>query len=363
MADHSQPRRAQSFPDAKDAPNLDILRALAVLLVFADHLIETVLPTAAQWHEYAWYMGRMGVLLFFVHTSLVLMYSMRRLDLSGMQLLRVFMTRRIFRIYPLAVVCIVAVIVWRVPRAPWESFQWVGWSDFISNLALTMNLTHSRVVLAPLWSLPIEIQMYCALPLAFLLLNRAQSPRLCVASLWAASIVFALALPYLPGQLSVLYFAPCFMAGVIAFVLQSGTAPHIAGRWWPLFLASVICGYTGVEVLTPGIHHPPLQWAFCLLVGAAIPRFLESKATMLNRAAAQVAKYSYGIYLFHCVGLWLGFVVLADQSLLVQAIVAVAFIAAASVAGYRWIEKPAMDLGARLSKRPSKKAAAPVGAV
>ena len=67
-----------------------------------------------------------------------------------------FAIRRLFRIYPLTVVRVLLVAVFGVPRFPGEAYAWVGWPAYLSNLAITQNLTHSRVVLAPLWTLPLE---------------------------------------------------------------------------------------------------------------------------------------------------------------------------------------------------------------
>src|SRR6201998_4784980 len=89
--------------------NLDVLRAIAVLLVLTQHLcrrmqIETIgwAPTSS--------LGLFGVLIFFVHTSLVLMHSMDRSGLQGVPLLKDFYIRRIFRIYPLSILAIVAAL-------------------------------------------------------------------------------------------------------------------------------------------------------------------------------------------------------------------------------------------------------------
>ena len=63
----------------RDSSLLDFVRSLAVLAVLADHVLETTGalrgfdPTPL-----AWYLGRMGVLLFFVLTSLVLLRSLER---------------------------------------------------------------------------------------------------------------------------------------------------------------------------------------------------------------------------------------------------------------------------------------------
>src|SRR5665213_3929051 len=51
--------------------NLDVLRAVAVLLVFADHIISAVGHHSESWN-WNWSLGRIGGAFFFVHTSLVL---------------------------------------------------------------------------------------------------------------------------------------------------------------------------------------------------------------------------------------------------------------------------------------------------
>ena len=98
-----------------NSPNLDILRAIAVLTVVVDHLIPTfafrgyVIPHTVS--ELTLHIGQSGVLAFFVHTSLVLMYSLERIPAPThwAQAWR-FYVRRAFRIYPLALVCVVAVV-------------------------------------------------------------------------------------------------------------------------------------------------------------------------------------------------------------------------------------------------------------
>ena len=78
--------------------NLDFLRAVAVLFVVFFHIglvfVEQRLP--GGFHQ----IGRWGVLIFFVHTSFVLMWSLERqerVSLGG-RLAAAFWTRRAFRI-------------------------------------------------------------------------------------------------------------------------------------------------------------------------------------------------------------------------------------------------------------------------
>src|ERR1700741_5259738 len=135
-------------------PNLDLLRAVAVLLGLASHVYVFVTGKQVPVNHR---MGQLGVELFFVHTSLVLMQSLDRPRLTGSALFKQFYIQRLFRIYPLSIV-FVSCIYFFGPE------QW-STLELFSNLTLTQNLTYSKVMSDPLWSLPLEVQMYIALPL------------------------------------------------------------------------------------------------------------------------------------------------------------------------------------------------------
>ncbi len=62
--------------------NLDLLRTIAVLLVLIQHLCRRLHIEHLSWIPTT-SLGYFGVLLFFVHTSLVLMYSLERTHLGG----------------------------------------------------------------------------------------------------------------------------------------------------------------------------------------------------------------------------------------------------------------------------------------
>ena len=79
---------AYSTDDFRDLANLDMLRTVAVLLVFGDHLARSMKFRGLG------DIGHLGVLLFFVHTSLVLMLSIGRLRLSGSRLYSALLLQR-----------------------------------------------------------------------------------------------------------------------------------------------------------------------------------------------------------------------------------------------------------------------------
>jgi peptidoglycan/LPS O-acetylase OafA/YrhL len=99
-----------------------------------------------------------------------------------------------------------------------------------------------------------------------------------------------------------------------------------------------------------GTHHFLLQAAICLAVGAAVPVFRQSTSPVLNRVAHLVARYSYGVYLFHVVALWIGYFALSIASPLLQALGSLIALVALSVMGYHLIEKPGIRVGVRLSR-------------
>lgn len=332
-----------------ELPNLDALRALAVLLVFADHVLETVVAGAGTFDPFDRYLGRLGVLLFFVHTCFVLMLSLERDGGTGWRLARAFYIRRVFRLYPLAIVCVLAVVVVGVPVRPWDEFRFPETFDLVSNLALTMNLTGSPDVLAPLWTLPVELQMYVLLPGIFLLVARASSNEgsgdpAPVTVLYLLSLAAALLLPGLSPRLSLFASAPAFMAGVVAYVWGQHATPRFPGWAWLPFLAAVVVVYVAVEELTPGVHHIELAAAITLLVGLAIPVFAQSSAGALNRVTRTIARYSYGVYLFNLIALWAAYYALPIESAAGKAATALGLLVALSVAGYHLVEAPMRGL-------------------
>ena len=141
--------------------NLDLLRAVAVLCVLADHVAIAATPPGNI--EWGW-VGRAGVLIFFVHTALVLMGSLERSGGTRVVWLGQFYLRRAFRIYSLAIAAILFVIVLRIPvhtphagmAAP---FIAPDRSTLAANLLLIQNLVGKRDIIGVLWTLPIEVQM------------------------------------------------------------------------------------------------------------------------------------------------------------------------------------------------------------
>lgn len=301
---------------AEAYPNLDLLRALAVLFVLFDH---TATALGFHWIGYAGieWLGRAGVLFFFVHTCCVLMMSLER----DSNITR-FYLRRAFRIYPLSIVAVLCAIP-IVSLRRWE---------LVSNLGLIQNLTFARDSFGSIWSLPLEVQMYFFLP--FIFLSARKSIWIPLGS-FAASIPIALWQPHHVARASVLAFAPCFIPGVLAYWMFRNIMPR-ASAW---FVGPAILAITSIFLLHPNWTFS--AWSACLVLGLVIPLFEQGRNAIVNRCAETIAKYSYGIYLSHSVLLlWAAL----TWKILPLYLFAVAL---SSWACYHAIERPLIQVGKR----------------
>jgi peptidoglycan/LPS O-acetylase OafA/YrhL len=319
---------------------------------------------------------RFGVLLFFVHTSFVLMLSMESLHLSGNNIYRVFLIRRIFRIYPLSILAVLIAVAFRVPSTAWlAGYVWPGWTTLFSSIFLVQNITHTGSVICVLWSLPFELQMYVTLPAIYLLIRGFPSIGT-VLQVWLAGVSIA-GVEYIarsgrcdPEFLFTRYF-PCFLAGVVAWRSAKTQSRRLPGTLWVLMLTALVASYRVVDafrVYGPAMSsafHGTLRndhgvwwpsyldlvndWMFCGITGLAIPCFTGISSHWLNAISKRIAQYSYGIYLSHVPLLWLCFKKLHIGSVAVSAILSIVLTAAVSILLYHWLEEPAIRFGKRLT--------------
>lgn len=284
------PQQTPANVASYDLPNLDFLRSVAVLLVLLNHLTR-------HYHIDRFdNLGIFGVLLFFVHTSLVLMYSMQRRHLAGKALINDFYIRRIFRIYPLSALAVLTAFALHL-HADGRGLSFgprPGAGELISNLLLTQNLTGSASIIGPLWSLPYEIQMYVVLPFLFLWKKRSVLSLLVLWLIVGPLGHFPEAYPSLRWA-SLLIYVPNFLPGVLAATLPKRKT--IPAFLWPIFVLSLVALY---------YWRPsrPMGALLCLLLGCAIPRFKELSFRPLTWVAHRIATYSYGIYLGHAFFIW-----------------------------------------------------------
>jgi peptidoglycan/LPS O-acetylase OafA/YrhL len=333
-----------------ESPNLDFLRSFAVAAVLFDHV------NRQAGHPYYGAIGRAGVLLFFIHTALVLMFSLERLDSRGGRLVAPFYIQRVFRIYPLCWFFIAVMVSFRIPGAHLIGlgYHWGGWLWLAKNLLLIQNFTFTSFVLGVLWSLPYEVQMYIALPFIYRTACRS-SPLVRISVLWLASAIITLAMnryyvaargPNYDDSLHspLTYFVPCFLGGVFAFILTKRKRLYL--HFW--LLPPVILSFAMLIYYYPFTH---ADWVGCTVVGVLLPQFSELRWIPAARVFHNVAKYSYGVYLSHSPLLWIVFAHFPGLPLFSRWIIFTGLLAMVSVACYWWIERPMIDLGHRYARR------------
>jgi peptidoglycan/LPS O-acetylase OafA/YrhL len=333
--------------------NLDLLRAIAVLCVLADHFATTWRVNLGPLTD-TWAIGQLGVLIFFVHTSLVLMSSIEREGTHRRDWILAFYVRRALRIYPLVVAAILLVIAFRIPwRVPVVGSAGevaaINARTLVSNLTLTQNLIGAPNILGVLWSLPIEVQMYVLLPLCYLVVKRSSFAVAAMvftfASAWA---LMRLGVIPLGHRLWAVAYGPCFAGGLVAYHLaRRGVRPRLPSGVWPLVVLGIGAMYVALH---PSPQHLERGWLPCLCLGALIPLIADAPSSWLATAAHKICEMSYGIYLLNVPILWLSFIVLGHASLWLQWSTCVALLVIAPMLAYRYIEQPFVRLGRALVK-------------
>jgi peptidoglycan/LPS O-acetylase OafA/YrhL len=339
-------------------PGIDALRAVAVLAVLVYHLRPQMLPG-----------GFAGVDIFFVISGYVVTASLARgRSESFWTYLRQFYLRRVVRIYPALLACLLgtfSLAVLFIPSSWLSTTTWktglaaffgfgnvalVGSSDGYFSPRVEFNaFTHT-------WSLGVEEQFYLVYPLlvfAWLRLKRSRPLSAmailtvpCVLSMvysaWASKAEPEWAFYMLPSR-----FWELATGGVLFVMLQRSRATQPSereiGAWLFAGLALIAATFS---IASPGLF--PFPWAVVPVLGAALCVVAVVRGAHLksglgrffeNGPAVYIGRISYSLYLWH----WPVYVLFrwtVGLESLVNAGVAVLLAALLAIASYRWVEVP-----------------------
>jgi peptidoglycan/LPS O-acetylase OafA/YrhL len=221
--------------ETRQLPNLDLVRSIAVISVVVEHTLLSLGILKLGPFPIA-YLGVMGVLVFFVHTTLVLMWSLERkpntLDLY---------IRRAFRIYPLALFAIAILMIFHAPVAgtALQPFQYADprWRDVAAQATLVPNMLADKgPIMGVLWSLPYEMEMYVLLPVLFFFLRKNFT-------VWPLLLMWTMVVlltrrgdgNYHNFAMAIGYFLP----GAMAYVGFGRWKPRMRAWMLPLFLVAL----------------------------------------------------------------------------------------------------------------------------
>lgn len=303
-------------------PDIQALRAIAVVLVILDHLaLLQRLPGSPEG-------GFIGVDVFFVISGFLISGQLlREAGRSGRISFRDFYARRVRRILPMAVIVAVVTVAaaWLLfwPARALDTTADGAWAMlFVSNIAFALSGTDyfSDGAASPFqhyWSLSVEEQFYVVWPFVILLAlwiaTRLRRPLLRV-MLWAIGaafvVSFAWALFDTAANPAASYFSTLgrafeFALGALVYVVTSRLARLSRALRWVVGLSGLALIAASVWFIHPDAGFPgPL--AIVPALGAALflaagtgtpsPPVLFPLAT---RPVRYVGDISYSLYLWH----------------------------------------------------------------
>jgi peptidoglycan/LPS O-acetylase OafA/YrhL len=342
-------------PSERYRPDIDGLRAIAVMLVVNFHAFPLAMPG-----------GFIGVDIFFVISGFLITgiiareISAQRFSLVG------FYIRRIRRIFPALIVVLSAVLLlgwlWMLPHAYAQlSSDVFASAAFAANIALMLqsgyfDIESAKKPLLHLWSLGIEEQFYLAWPLILILATRWRAGLLAVACFIAlASFIFNVALIghdpvatfYLPFTRAWELLAGAVLALTWNRVDQSEAASNWRA-WAGVALIVLAAAVLDVHRAFPG------WWALLPVAGSAL--LLSAPVSWVNRTLlgwppmVWIGLISYPLYLWHWPLLVMFAIIKFEPLTPVGTELALLLSAALAWATYWFVEKPLRFGGRRAFK-------------
>ena len=350
-------KTVRTGPVAAVRPDIQGLRALAVLAVLADHLFGW--PTG----------GYVGVDVFFVISGfLITALLLREYESSGRISLVSFYRRRARRILPAATVCLAVTVAaaWLVYRSArfdsiaddafWSLLFVSNWhfaatgKDYLGAIGPVSPLQH-------FWSLAVEEQFYLCWPLIAVailgLTRRRGSQRGSVVAIFAGVLIisvigFLLAVFETASEPAWAYFSTLSRAWELAagalLAVATGRCARIPSRWrYPLAVCGLVMIGSGMLLFgaTTAIPGPwsavPVVGAL-LVLAAGIGVRAHRPWLLCAPAVGYVGRISYSLYLWH-------FPVIALSAALLPAgpastLLIVVVLSALSVASFYLVEEP-----------------------
>ncbi|MEU6712278.1 acyltransferase [Nonomuraea sp. NPDC046802] len=385
-------------PDALPAPArharlgwLDALRGIGAMAVVAEHLLPWFLPDL---RPYWFSLGVYGVLVFFLVSGYIIPASLER---HGD--VRAFWAGRFFRLYPLYLSVIVAMLAlaWWVPVR--EEVPRDG-SAVAAHATMLLDVVSVGGVADTMWTLSYEMVFYLLVTALFLVGWHGRSAALSM-GFAAGAVLVGLVVPgaMLVGGWPVYLSTVVFVAGLacvasgwlrttagcalglmavvllvvsgrvpwlgvaVLAVMFAGTAIH---RWergrgplWPVAVTAALVGVSPLWAIANGWWWVQADvWLTTIVLAAAtFAGGMALRGRRLPRVLTWLGLISYSLYLVHHPLLKYFVEISGDLRRddlpyqLLMAVLALAAVVGLSALTYRYVEKPMQDVGRRLSRR------------
>jgi peptidoglycan/LPS O-acetylase OafA/YrhL len=373
-----------SLPLARRVAELDGLRGIAIGLVIAYHMLAPV-PILKP----IFGMGWSGVDLFFVLSGFLLgglLLDQR----DAPNLLKVFYTRRICRIFPLYFALIAC--YWLALQAPQPQFPpWVSifasdraipvWSyaTFTHNFYAARNLNLGANFVSATWSLAVEEQFYLILPFLIRSVSQRRLPLLLLLGIVAAPVCRFACIHLAGNPVAAYVLLPCradalFLGVLGAWLCRSQSAMERMRRSSPGRFALVCFALVLVlNGLCPNMLDYPMATLGYTFLGVFYLSLLLlvvlDKSSRLARfcrlpGLRMLGRVSYFMYMVHHPMLQLGHALFVGETVansqvpvgaVVVACVTMVFTLILADVSWRLFEQPIIDLGHSMTyaKKPA----------
>ncbi|TCL76210.1 acyltransferase [Rhizobium sp. BK251] len=373
-----------SVPGGRKLHYLQALRAIAALLVVADHASAQIMGTAgtpAWFKQFGWFLGEQGVAIFFVISGFIMAYTTKN-DFGSPRSAARFLLRRMIRVIPLYwIFTVLAASL--IASGLWLSGRSVHIADLLPSLFfIPYGDGPMRPLLGQGWTLNYEMAFYAVFAFCMLF------PRRLGTALAAALLLFAVACgnalnPVMEGLdpatgLS-FFLAPYLVLFVVGIVAGEFAARGHALRVEHTLLK--ILALLAISITIYVVWKPPFQelpwrmlfWSFCsLAVLISVSPGQQAHGCESVRLFEHLGDSSYSLYLSHVFVLY-GLskawrILIGDPGFL---FIPVAFIvcSACAVPIFRFVERPMylslqrfFKVGASSDRAKRKAAVAAAGA-
>ena len=364
-------------PSATYRPDIDGLRALAVILVLLHHFDPRLFPN-----------GYLGVDIFFVISGYVVtLATLARRETGAVRAAASFWLRRILRIYPALLACVLVTLLMAMALMP--AFPLVVYNSIMrTGIAATLGVGNLYLLRSQLdyfsaeqtfnpflhtWSLGVEEQFYLvfslafiALPLALARLRPLSSVRAVRIAVMALATLASLALlvrwpsddPLATYYLLPYRFWELGIGSLLALLLPAAVVRAGSARAEPFLRAGQVAA-AGLAVALaviplgsgsfslPALVAGTASAAAIIVFGSVSPKARSPLLTC--PAMVRTGLLSYSLYLWHW-PVFVAFGLTVGMQSIATAAGALAVVIGAAVLSYRYVEQPFRRHG-RLSTR------------
>lgn len=293
-------------------PEFDSLRAIAAIFVIINH-VDGIFGNSS------FLFGATGVGFFFVLSGFlitrILIYEKFTLQYSNSRLLKRFYFRRALRIFPAYYLFLL--LNYLLDNLKVDNTIWY-YLTYSSNI-LFFRTANFQGSLSPTWSLAVEEQFYLLWPLLFTIISKKWFVRI-VSILLFGSIVFRVGFVYWCKLKSIdASLEGTLLHSNIHFLMMGALLAHFSfsnqdflkrfANFKYLFSSAfllVILSFTAKGFLTLLVFKLYLSFFAFVLINYVNQNSSLSKIKFLRSSFLQfIGKISYGVYLYHTIGLYL----------------------------------------------------------